>query len=131
MRTTVVIALLVLLLLGAKSLFAQQVSDRSLRAYASPAGLEQLIEGEEQEYLLVDVRTDREYASGHIPTAINVPYQLIGEELPEVEGDPILVVYCRSGRRSGIAFNTLRRLGYERIVDFGGIVRWRGELERP
>lgn len=119
-----------LLLLIAAPIMAQQVSDRELSQYATPAGLAELIENESEEYLLVDVRTEREYNAGHIPTAINVPYQVIGRRLPEAEGDPILIVYCQSGRRSGIAFQTLRRAGYERIVDFGGIVRWDGELER-
>lgn len=119
-----------LLLLIAAPIMAQQVSDRELSQYATPAGLAELIENESEEYLLVDVRTEGEYNAGHIPTAINVPYQVIGRRLPEAEGDPILIVYCQSGRRSGIAFQTLRRAGYERIVDFGGIVRWNRELER-
>lgn len=122
--------MIALLLLGAAPLTAQQVTDRALSEYATPAGLAELIESGSEEYLLVDVRTDQEYDGGHIPTAINIPYQLIGRELPESDGNPILIVYCRSGRRSGIAFETLRTQGYDRIVDFGGIVRWNGELER-
>lgn len=120
----------VLFIVVASALVAQQTTDSSLRDYTTPAGLQQLIETEEKPYLLVDVRTPAEYAAGHIPSAINVPYQNIARDLPEGAEETILVVYCRSGRRSGIAYDTLRAQGYDRIVDFGGIVRWRGELER-
>ena len=120
----------VLFILVTSALVAQQTTDSSLRDYTTPGGLQQLIETEEKPYLLVDVRTPAEYAAGHIPSAINIPYQNIGRDLPESAEDTILVVYCRSGRRSGIAFNTLRSQGYDQIVDFGGIVRWRGDLER-
>lgn len=120
----------VLFILVTSALVGQQTTDSSLRDYTTPGGLQQLIETEEKPYLLVDVRTPAEYAAGHIPSAINIPYQNIGRDLPESEEDTILVVYCRSGRRSGIAFNTLRSQGYDQIVDFGGIVRWRGDLER-
>lgn len=129
-RTVVLILLLGALLLVAVTLGAQQTTDTSLNRYTTSDGLAELIEEGETPYLLVDVRTAAEYDGGHIPTAINVPFQVIAEQLPDAEGDPIIVVYCRSGRRSGIAFDTLRSRGYNRIVDFGGIVRWRGELER-
>lgn len=127
MRLFRIIALLLIL---AAPLFAQQVSDEALSNYATPAGLAELIESEQESYLLVDVRTAGEYNRGHIPSAINVPYQVISRDLPETEGDTIVVVYCQSGRRSGIAYENLRSQGYDRVVDFGGIVRWQGELER-
>jgi rhodanese-related sulfurtransferase len=120
----------VLLIVVTTGLSAQQTTDPALREYTTPSGLSRLIQEESPSYLLVDVRTPAEYAGGHIPTAINIPYQNIARDLPETEEDTILVVYCRSGRRSGIAYDTLRSTGYDRIVDFGGIVRWRGELER-
>lgn len=119
-----------LLLVMAGFLFAETATDPSLRRYTTPAGLQELIETEETSYLLVDVRTPAEYAEGHIPTAINVPYQKVASELPETSEDTIVILYCRSGRRSGIAYDSLRSNGYERLVDFGGIVRRRGELER-
>lgn len=120
----------VLFIITTAGVTAQQTTDPALRDYTTPSGLAQLIEEEPVPYLLVDVRTPAEYAAGHIPSAINIPYQTIGRDLPAIEDDTILVVYCRSGRRSGIAYDTLRSRGYQHIVDFGGIVRWRGELER-
>ncbi|MFP4329099.1 MAG: rhodanese-like domain-containing protein [Alkalispirochaetaceae bacterium] len=124
----ILLAVTVVLFLAAR-LAAQQTTDPSLNRYATPDGLKELIESEDKPYLLVDVRTAAEYNGGHIPTAINVPFQTIGESLPETEGDPILIVYCRTGRRSGVAFRTLKNQGYERVVDFGGILRWEGEIE--
>lgn len=125
---TAIIGSLLLLLSGA--LFAETATDPELKPYTTPAGLQELIEEQEVPYLLVDVRTPAEYEAGHIPTAINIPYQNVATDLPENSGDRVIVVYCRSGRRSGIAFEALRSKGYERLVDFGGIVRWRGELEQ-
>ena len=103
----------------------------ALRRYATPQGLAELIRHGNRPYLLVDVRTAAEYASGHIPTAINIPYDRIASGLQDQPTDRLLVLYCRTGRRSGIALNELRRLGYSDIVDFGGISRWNGAMVRP
>lgn len=124
------ITLLSLLLVVAGALFAESATDPALQPYTTPEGLRDLIETEEVSYLLVDVRSPAEYAAGHIPTAINVPYQNVASDLPEISDETVVIVYCRSGRRSGIAYDSLRAAGQERLVDFGGIVRWRGELER-
>lgn len=79
--------------------------------------------------LLVDVRTEEEYAAGHIPGAVNLPLETIGEGdiplLPDKEGE--ILVYCRSGRRSQKAAGKLAGLGYTGIVEIGGILDWEGE----
>ena len=75
-------------------------------------------------YLLVDVRTNEEYVSGHIPTAVNIPYDIIGEEPPTPDKAALIIVYCRSGNRSAQAKKTLDSLGYLDVVDFGAIGRW-------
>ncbi|KAF2178131.1 hypothetical protein K469DRAFT_718622 [Zopfia rhizophila CBS 207.26] len=76
---------------------------------------------------LIDVRTPAEFSTGFLYDAINLEYQLI-DQLPYVlsergiqvlKSDPI-TLYCRSGRRSGIALQTLKRLGYENVRDIGG-----------
>jgi len=86
---------------------------------------------EENEALLVlDVRTEREYNSGHIPGAKLLPYDQIGEVLPGEDKKQPIVVYCRSGNRSAIAKASLERLGYTNVVDFGGLYRWKGPIER-
>ena len=84
----------------------------------------------ENEYLILDVRTRKEYAQGHIPGAICVPNEEIGEkEVPELpEKDRLSLVYCRSGNRSKQAARKLVALGYHNIVEFGGINDWPGEI---
>ena len=89
----------------------------------------------ESGYRIVDVRTPEEYASGHIPNAICIPNESICKQPPTELSDKkqLLLIYCRSGRRSKEAANKLVELGYENVVDFGGIVDWPGEktAEQP
>ena len=86
--------------------------------------------GQETGYIILDVRRPDEYAAGHIPNAINVPNETIGTaEIPELPNkDQLIMVYCRSGRRSKEASEKLVKLGYTNIVEFGGILDWRGEI---
>ena len=85
---------------------------------------------EETGYIILDVRRPDEYAAGHIPNAINVPNESIGtDEIPELPNkDQLIMVYCRSGRRSKEASEKLVKLGYTNIVEFGGILDWKGEI---
>jgi len=84
---------------------------------------------QEKDYIILDVRRPDEFAVGHIPNAINVPNETIGES--EISALPdkgqLIMVYCRSGRRSKEAAEKLIRLGYTNIVEFGGIIDWKGE----
>lgn len=70
----------------------------------------------------IDVRTPEEFAQGHIAGAINIPYEVIGREISgvtqDVESD--IRVYCRSGRRSGVARDTLSGLGFSHVINEGG-----------
>ena len=83
------------------------------------------------DYLILDVRRPDEYASGHIPNAINIPNEEIGTtEIPELpDKEQRIYVYCRSGNRSKQAADKLVLLGYTNIVEFGGILDWNGEIE--
>ena len=84
---------------------------------------------EQQNYVILDVRRPDEYALGHIPGAINVPNETIGSsaitELPDK--NQLILVYCRSGNRSKQAAKKLVALGYTNVVEFGGIIDWKGE----
>lgn len=86
----------------------------------------------ETDYIILDVRRSDEFSEGHIPDAINIPNESIGEneiaELPD-KGQLILV-YCRSGRRSKEAADKLVSLGYTNIVECGGILDWTGKIEK-
>jgi rhodanese-related sulfurtransferase len=83
----------------------------------------------ESDYIILDVRTFEEYNERHIPGAICVPNESIGtepiEELPQK--DQLILVYCRSGRRSKEAAEKLAAMGYSNIYEFGGILDWTGE----
>ena len=85
---------------------------------------------EEIDYIILDVRTQEEFAAGHIPDAINIPNETIGApEIPELPNkDQLILVYCRSGNRSKQASEKLAALGYTNIVEFGGINSWPGEI---
>ncbi len=86
---------------------------------------------EESDYIILDVRRPDEFAEGHIPNAINVANETIGTvEIPELpDKDRLIMVYCRSGRRSKEAADKLVKLGYTNIVEFGGILDWTGDVE--
>lgn len=79
--------------------------------------------------ITVDVRRQDEYDSGHIPGAILIPNESIGTERPDAlpDTEQIILIYCRSGRRSKEAAQKLADLGYTNIYEFGGIIDWKGE----
>ena len=85
---------------------------------------------QETGYIILDVRRPDEYAAGHIPNAINVANESIGTaEIPELpDKNQLIMVYCRSGRRSKEASEKLVKLGHTNIVEFGGILDWKGEI---
>ena len=85
----------------------------------------------EEGYIILDVRTQEEYDEGHIPGAILIPYDEILEKAESVltDKDQLILVYCRSGRRSKIAAEALAELGYTNIKEFGGIIDWPYETE--
>ena len=80
----------------------------------------------ESDYIIIDARTDEEFAAGHIEGAILIPEYEIADraekELPDK--DALILVYCRSGRRSKIASEELVKLGYTNVKEFGGIIDW-------
>lgn len=80
--------------------------------------------------IIVDVRTFEEFAEGHIPDAVCIPVESIENIPPKELGDKkqTVLVYCRSGRRSKIAAQKLAEMGYENILEFGGIITWKYEI---
>ena len=85
----------------------------------------------EEGYIILDVRTQEEYDQGHIPGAIPIPDTEINAKAEEVltDKEQLLLVYCRSGRRSKLAAEALVELGYTNIKEFGGIIDWPYEVE--
>ena len=85
----------------------------------------------EENYIILDVRTQEEYDQGHIPGAIFIPDNRIDADAEKVLTDKnqLILVYCRSGRRSKLAAERLVQLGYTNIKEFGGILDWPYEVE--
>ena len=86
----------------------------------------------ESDYIILDTRTDEEFAESHIPNAILIPHYEIAQraekELPDK--DKLILVYCRSGNRSKQASQLLADLGYTNVKEFGGIIDWEYEVEK-
>ncbi len=81
--------------------------------------------------VLLDVRTQAEYESGHIARAVLLPYDEITAKTAAAiipAKDATIIVYCRSGRRSAIAVAELKKLGYSKVLDLGGINDWPYEV---
>ena len=100
-------------------------------SYAQISGAEaKALMDSESGYIIIDARTQEEYDEGHIPSAILIPEYEIADraekELPDK--DQLILVYCRSGRRSKIAAEELVKLGYTNVKEFGGIIDWEYEI---
>ncbi len=87
---------------------------------------------ENEDVVIVDVRTEEEFSQGHIEGAILIPDydldKLAAEKLPDKEAT--ILLYCRSGNRSKLSAHLLNGMGYQNVYDFGGIIDWRyGEVQ--
>ncbi len=76
---------------------------------------------------IIDVRTAGEFSAGHFPDAVHIPYERIATEIQRVapDNDQPVVLYCRTGSRSGIAKKSLESVGYTRVINGGGLTRMR------
>ena len=106
-------------------------SDGGSATYEQISGAEaKALMDSESGYIIIDARTQEEYDQGHIPGAILIPEYEIADraekELPDK--DQLILVYCRSGRRSKIASEELVKLGYTNVKEFGGIIDWKYEI---
>ena len=118
--------LMIALVIGGLFMFMQSGNANQTMKYEE---LQNKLNAQEN-FVLLDVRTQEEFDAGHIAGAILLPYDEIALKavtvLPDKEKE--IVLYCRSGRRSAIAKKALVELGYKDVEDFGGINRWKGEL---
>ena len=106
-------------------------SDGGSATYDQISGAEaKALMDSESGYIIIDARTQEEYDQGHIPGAILIPEYEIADraekELPDK--NQLILVYCRSGRRSKIAAEELVKLGYTNVKEFGGIIDWEYEI---
>ena len=126
-RNKVILLLLALLLLTG---CAQEVENKVNYENITAQEAKELMDREEG-YIILDVRTEEEYAQGHIPGAILIPDYEIETKAEAILTDKnqMILVYCRSGRRSKNAAQALLELGYTDIREFGGIIDWPYEIE--
>ena len=110
---------------------ANQKSQEAVYMNITAEEAKQIIDTEEG-YIILDTRTHEEYDEGHIPGAIVIPHDEIKEKAEQLLPDKnqLLLVYCRSGRRSKLAAEALVELGYTNIKEFGGIIDWRYEVTK-
>ena len=134
MRKLIALSLMVLIGLATACGTDAEVSETSLSP--EELGYRQITQQEardimagDEDYIILDVRTQEEFDEVHIPGAICIPNEDIGtDEIPQLpDKDVIILVYCRSGRRSKIASEKLAALGYTNVLEFGGIIDWNGD----
>ena len=133
MEKTIYIILILIIIVGGIILILNR-NDKNIEKevairYVSMDEIVQIM-NKNKGYIILDVRTIEEYNEGHIPNAICIPNETIGEEvinkLPHKE--QLILIYCRSGNRSKQAAQKLNKLGYKNLVEFGGIIDWKGEI---
>ena len=106
-------------------------SDGGSATYEQISGAEaKALMDSESGYIIIDARTQSEYDEGHIPGAILIPeYEIADRAEKELhDKNQLILVYCRSGRRSKIAAEELVKLGYTNVKEFGGIIDWEYEI---
>ena len=128
MKTLILMFLTAALLLTGCAAALNTEEAKSYRQISMAEAVEMM--EKEENYIILDVRTEQEFAAGHIPGAILLPNETIGtKEIPHLpDKDQLIMVYCRSGNRSKQASGKLVQLGYTNIVEFGGINSWPGEV---
>ena len=123
--------IMLILNLSLFSLTSCQTNSTDTLAYdpISPEEAKTLMDTE-TDYVILDVRTAEEYAEGHIPNAVNLDHEDVPSQAEAMfpDKDALILVYCRSGRRSADAGEVLTALGYKRVADFGGILLWPYEV---
>ena len=131
MKKIIYIILLSIILVGGIIVFNVKEENISKVKYVSMNEIKSIM-NENENYIILDVRTIEEYNEGHIPNAICIPNETIDEtvitKLPKKE--QLILVYCRSGNRSKQSVTKLAKLGYQNLAEFGGIIDWDGEIEK-
>ncbi|MEL7605957.1 MAG: rhodanese-like domain-containing protein [Sedimentibacter saalensis] len=129
MIAAAVLAILALALTGcSKSTEEESVNEKIQYIKISPKDAKEIMDNEES--IVLDVRTKDEYDQGHIEGAVLLSVDEISSKAEEVLKDKKakILVYCRSGNRSATAAKTLIKMGYENVLDFGGIIDWPYEI---
>ncbi|MBC8003875.1 MAG: hypothetical protein H7X84_00260 [Verrucomicrobia bacterium] len=100
-----------------------------LSKYIEPAELKKIVDNSVDSIWILDVRSEKAYANGHIPTAKSFPIATISDRLDEIPKDKYLIMYCNVGGTVKLVSKKLKKAGYKRYINWGGISRWEWEKE--
>lgn len=131
-KSIYIILIIIILVGGAMFIFNKKDKNVENEVAIKNVSMDDIVQimNENEDYIILDVRTIEEYKEGHIPNAICIPNEIIGEDtiniLPNKE--QLILIYCRSGNRSKQAVAKLEKLGYTNLIEFGGIIDWKGEI---
>jgi len=116
-------------LAAAQSVYVGQAGrgGKALKKYIEPAELKKLVENPVDSIWIIDVRSEKAYLSGHIPTAKSFPVATIANRINEIPKDQYLIIYCTVGGNAKIASKKLKKADYKRTINWGGISRWQWE----
>lgn len=126
------ILIIILLVIGVILMLSKKDKNIENEMRIKHVSMDEIVQimNENTDYIILDVRTIAEYNEGHIPNAICIPNETIGNntisELSDKE--QLILIYCRSGNRSKQAAEKLKKLGYTNLIEFGGIIDWKGEI---
>ena len=114
---------------GPTSIIIAEKGEKTMYEQITPEEAKKIMDSVE-EHIILDTREQDEFDEGHIPGAILIPYTEIENKAEEMlpDKDAQILVYCRSGRRSKIAAESLAKLGYTNVKEFGGIIDWPYEV---
>ena len=116
---------------GPTSIIISEKGEKSMYEQITAEAAKKIMDSGE-EHIILDTREQDEFDEGHIPNSILIPYTEIENKAEEIlpDKDKLILVYCRSGRRSKIAAESLAKLGYTNVKEFGGIIDWPYETEK-
>lgn len=133
-KVILIIIIVIMIIIGVVCIMNRKeknIENEVIIKHVSMNDIVQIME-ENENYIILDVRTQAEYNQGHIPNAICIPNETIDENVVNKLPDKnqLILIYCRSGNRSKQAAEKLKKLGYTNLIEFGGIIDWKGEIEK-
>lgn len=128
---SLVLFILLLHPVAAQSVYVGQAGaeGKGLRKYIEPSALKKLTENPVDSIWIIDVRSEKAFSKEHIPTARSFPAGTVLSRLNEIPKDKYLIIYCTVGGNAKIVSKSLRKAGYKRYINWGGISRWVWERE--
>lgn len=128
---TVVLFTVLINVAAGQSLFVGKAGaeGKVLRKYIEPSELKKIVDNPVDSIWILDVRSEKAYLNGHIPTAKSFPSGKITNRLNEIPKDKYLIMYCTVGGTVKIVAKKLRKAGYKRYINWGGLSRWEWEKE--